>query len=134
MQDWIRALNVWARFITKFQYIFRFRTKFFCKMVQFLKRLEIFYHSPTVVSFYRAGGSCWKMGVQFTFLPLTQSIFDGFWKFFFLLKSWSQFQFVKKWVRNCAPCASSSASPVSHFLFKSCAKSYLHWTLHLWVI
>ena len=32
---------------------------------------------------FRGGGSYWKVGAQFTFLPLTWSIFDGFSKKFF---------------------------------------------------
>ena len=46
----------------------------------------------------RASGRCWKMGVQFTFLPLTGSIFDRF-----STRSWSQSHFVKKQVRNAHP-------------------------------
>ena len=37
-----------------------------------------------------------KMGAQFTFLPLTRSIIDGFSKFFYLLKAGLNCQFVKK--------------------------------------
>ena len=65
--------------------------------------------------FFRDGGSSWKVGAQFTFLPLTRSIFDGFSKFFFLLKACFNCHFVKKWMRNCAFCAPSSADPAHLF-------------------
>ena len=54
------------------------------------------------------------MGAQFKFLPLIWSIFDGFSKFLFLLKAGFNYQFVKKWVRNCEPCAPTSAGPAEH--------------------
>ena len=63
----------------------------------------------------RTGGSCWKVGAQFTFLPLMQSIFNQFSKFFFLLKACLNCYNLKKWVRNCAPCAPSSAAPESYY-------------------
>ena len=44
-------------------------------------------------------GSYWKVGAQFTFLPLTRSIFDEFPKNI-LLKAAFNCQFVKKWVRS----------------------------------
>ena len=47
----------------------------------------------------RAGRSCWKVGAQFTFLPLSGSNLDQFSKFFFLLKADFNCQVVKKWFR-----------------------------------
>ena len=44
--------------------------------------LEIF-HSNGDVTLPRVGRGCWKMGAQFTFLPLTWSFFDEFSKFFY---------------------------------------------------
>ena len=76
----------------------------------------------------RAGGSCWKVGAQFTFLSLTQSIFDGFSKIFFLLKTGLNCQFVKKWALNCAPCAPSA--PSSYAPVSSLNKSSLHESPH----
>ena len=46
--------------------------------------------------FFRAGESCSKVGGQFTFLPLTQSIFDRFSKFFFLMKACLNSYYFKK--------------------------------------
>ena len=64
----------------------------------------------------RGGGSCWKVGAQFKVLPLTWSIFDWFTKFFFLLKACLNYYYLKKWVRNCAPCAPASATPASWYM------------------
>ena len=73
-----------------------------------LSRVSSRLFNQPVLHWYRAGRSYWKMGARFTFLPLTRSIFfDGFSKFFFLLKAGFNWQFVKK---GCA--IAHSAHPV----------------------
>ena len=64
-----------------------------------------------VLTSYRAGGRCCRIDAQFAFLPITWSIFDGFSKFFFLLKAGLNCLFSKKLMRHCASCVPSSAGP-----------------------
>ena len=59
----------------------------------------------------RCGGSFSKVSVPFTFLSLSQSIFDRFSKFFFPLKVYENCNWAKYWVRNGAPCAPASTVP-----------------------
>ena len=53
----------------------------------------------------------WSSRAGFSFFVFFSVNFWQIFKILFLLKTGLNCQFVKKWVRNCAPCTPSSASP-----------------------